>query len=222
MIEKLQHHDFVELEYTGKLSDGVIFDTTSEEVAHRAGLSHQHGSLQPAVICIGEGQLLPGLDKDLEEKEIGKEYTIVLPPELAFGKRDIKNIRIIPLNTFKEHNVQPRPGLQVDVDGERGIITSIAGGRVVVNFNHPLAGKEITYTYTIKRKIIDVSEKISYFLARSLGFPVSQIQTKVEAEKASVEMPLQLPVQFTDAISKKLAEIVSIKTVEFAVKNKSG
>lgn len=220
MSEKLRHHDFVELDYTGKLNDGMIFDTTNEHVAHEAGLPHHHGSLQPTIVCIGEHQLLPGLDKDLEGKEIGKEYTVVLPPELAFGKRDIKNIRIIPMNTFREHEVQPRPGLQVDVDGERGVVTSIAGGRVVVNFNHPLAGKEITYSYTIRRKLTDTTEKIKAFISGSMNLPANQLHVSVAEEKASVELPLQLPAEFTDLLSKKLVDLTGVKHVNFVLKKK--
>ncbi len=218
MTEKLQRHDFVELDYTGKLADGAIFDTTNEQIAHQSKLPHQHGSLHSPIVCIGERQVLPGLDQDLEGKEVGKEYSVVLPPELAFGKRDVKNLRIIPMGTFKEHKVQPQPGLQVDVDGERGIVTSIAGGRVVVNFNHPLAGKEITYTYTVKRKITDTAEKVKSFLSSMLGMPQDNLNVAMHGEKAVVTLPMQLPQQFTDMLGKKLTDINVVKTVEFVMK----
>ena len=42
---------------------------------------------------------------------------------------DIKKVKIVPTSTFKEHNLQPHPGLQINVDGEMGTITSISGGR---------------------------------------------------------------------------------------------
>lgn len=218
MTEKLQQHDFVELDYTGKLTDGAIFDTTNEQVAHLSNLPHQHGSLHSPIVCIGEHQVLPGLDKDLEGKEVGQEYTVVLPPELAFGKRDIKNLRIIPMGTFKEHKVQPQPGLQVDVDGERGIVTSIAGGRVVVNFNNPLAGKEIIYNYTVKRKITDTTEKIKSFISSMLGQPQDNVSVAMQGEKAVVTLPMQPPQQFTDMLGKKLTELNVVKTVEFVIK----
>jgi len=84
MAEKVQYHDFVEVNYTGKLADGTVFDTTVEAVAHNAGLPHQHGGVKPAIVCVGEKQLLPSLDADLVDKEVGKEYTTILPPESAF------------------------------------------------------------------------------------------------------------------------------------------
>src|SRR3989344_6396188 len=151
MSEKIQLHDFVEIEYTGKLTDGTVFDTTSEKVAKEHHLHNPKHQYKTAVVCVGERQLLPGLDVQLVDKELGKEYTLTLQPETAFGKRDIKQVKIIPMNMFRQHNVQPHPGLQVDVDGEMGLVTKVSGGRVIVNFNHPLAGKEVTYTFVVRR-----------------------------------------------------------------------
>ena len=139
MAEIVQQHDFVEVDYTGKV-EGKVFDTTLPEMASYLPTDKP---LKPLRVCVGERQLLPGLDEALIGKEIGTAFEVTLPPEKAFGKRDIKKIRIIPASTFKEHKVDPHPGLQVQVDGEMGVITGISGGRILVNFNHPLAGKEI-------------------------------------------------------------------------------
>lgn len=218
MTEKLQRHDFVELDYTGKLADGAIFDTTNEQVAHQSNLPHHHGSLHSPIVCIGERQVLSGLDNDLEGKEVGREYIVVLQPEQAFGKRDVKNLRIIPMGIFKEHKVQPQPGLQVDVDGERGIVTSIAGGRVVVNFNNPLAGKVITYNYTVKRKITDTTEKIKSFISSTVGIPQDNISVTIHAGNTVVTLPMQLPQQLMDMLGKKLTELNVVNSVEFVMK----
>ena len=218
MAEKVQHHDFVEVNYTGKLADGTVFDTTVEAVAHNAGLPHQHGGVKPAIVCVGEKQLLPSLDSDLVDKEVGKEYTTILPPESAFGKRDIKKMRIVPMSTFKEQKVNPQPGLQVDIDGELGVITRVAGGRIIVNFNHPLAGKEVTYTFTITKKITDLQEQISAFLQSALHIPKEKITVQINEQKATVELPFALPLQFTEAIGKKVAELTKMKEVSFTAK----
>src|SRR3989338_7729800 len=218
MAEKVQHHDFVEVNYTGKLADGTVFDTTVEAVAHNAGLPHQHGGGKPAIVCVGEKQLLPSLDADLVDKEVGKEYTTILPPESAFGKRDIKKMRIVPMSTFKEQKVNPQPGLQVDIDGELGVITRIAGGRVIVNFNHPLAGKEVTYTFKVRRKVTDLPEQIRSFLHSSLRIPTEQMNVVVDEGKVSVELPLQLPAQLTEMLGQKLVEITPVKSVDFLLK----
>src|SRR3989338_9525675 len=123
MSEKIKLHDFIEIEYTGKLAEGAVFDTTSEKVAKEHRLHSPERKYHPAVICVGERQILPGLDAQLVDKELGKEYTLTLPPEKAFGKRDIKLVKIMPMDMFRQHKVQPHPGLQVDVDGEMGLVT---------------------------------------------------------------------------------------------------
>lgn len=218
MAEVVQKQDFVEVEYTGKLTDGVVFDTTREDVAQKHNLHSEKMKYGPATICVGEKQLLPGLDDQLVGKEIGKQYIITLAPEHAFGKRDIKRIKIVPMNTFKEHNLQPHPGLQINVDGEIGTITQISGGRVIVNFNHPLAGKEVIYDIIVKRKVTDTTEKIKAFLNTSMRIPEDKIKVTVSDEKAVVEIPAQIPAQISELLGKKLAEVTKLKAVEIVNK----
>ncbi|HLC89165.1 MAG TPA: peptidylprolyl isomerase [Candidatus Nanoarchaeia archaeon] len=216
MADKINHHDFIELNYTGKLADGTIFDTTDEKVAKDNKIYDQKMKFGPAIICVGEQQLLPGLDQQLIGKEIGQEYTFKLNAEQAFGKRDIKRMRIMPASAFKEHNMKPYPGLQIDVDGEMGLITRVSGGRIIVNFNHPLAGKDVIYNVNILRKITEQNQQLTAFLNSTLKIPADKIQVEISEEKAAVTIPAQLPEQFTEMIGKKLAELVKLKEVKFS------
>ena len=168
MAETIKKNDFIELNYTGKLTDGKVFDTTEEKVAKDNGIYQEKMNFSPAVICVGEKQILPGLDEELIGKEINKEYEIKLTAEKAFGKRDVKKVKIVPISTFKEHNVEPQPGLQIDVDGKMGTVMRKAGGRVIVNFNHPLSGKEVIYSIKVNKIITDNKEKIVSFLNTTL------------------------------------------------------
>ena len=214
MIEKIKLHDFVEIEYTGKLTDGTVFDTTKEDVAKGNKLYNNQVKYKPAAICVGEKQLLPGLDINLVDKEVGIDYSITLKPEEAFGKRDIKNMRIVPMSTFIEHKLQPRPGLQIDVDGEMGIVTRVSGGRVIVNFNHPLAGREIVYDYKIVKKITDAKEQVELFLATSFRLPKEMLKVNIAENKANVEVPFTLPESFLDILSKKLVELTGLNEIK--------
>jgi FKBP-type peptidyl-prolyl cis-trans isomerase 2 len=216
MAEKIRLHDFIEIDYTGKLTDGTVFDTTVEAVAKNSGIATEKTKFSSMVICVGERQVLAGLDDSLEEKEVGNKYEINISPENAFGKRDVKKMKIVPMSTFKEHKVQPHPGLQIDVDGERGIVSRVAGGRVIVNFNNPLAGREVVYEVEIKRKVTDKAEMLSTFLNSTLRIPFSQIQVSVDDDIASIKMPIQLPEQFTSELGKKLTELVKLKEVKFS------
>lgn len=217
MMDTIQEHDFVELDYTGKLTEGMVFDTTVERVARENGFSGK-GSFGPMMICVGEGQVLAGLDAALVGKELGKEYNVTLPPELAFGKRDIKQLRIVPMNTFREHQMTPYPGLEVDVDGQRGVITSISGGRVIVNFNHPLAGKDVLYTFIVRRKVTDQKEQVMAFVSGTLQVPKDKVNVVVIEGKATIELPFTLPGPITDIFIKKLIALTKVQEVTFTIK----
>ncbi len=221
MVETVQLHDFIEVEYTGKLPEGVIFDTTHEDIAKKSGIFSQKTKYTSHVICVGEGHILPGIDTKIIGKEVGKEYTLELESAQAFGKRDIKKMRIVPLNTFREHNLKPQPGLQIDVDGEIGIVSSISGGRVIVNFNHPLAGKDVIYNITLKRKITDIKEKMEYYLSTTFRIKKEAIKVTLADNKASIEVPFILPQQFFDAMSKRLQEIIGLTEVQITGKQTS-
>lgn len=221
MPEKVKIQDFIELDYTGKLADGTVFDTTIEDIAKINNLFSESRKYTPATICVGEKQLLSGLDAQLEGREIGQEFTITIPPEKAFGKRDIKKMRLVPASTFKEHKVSPQPGLVVDVDGEQGTITRVSGGRIIVNFNHPLAGKEVTYNVKIIRKINDDKEKISAFLSTLLGMPQEKITVEVQENKAKVTLPVNFPVQMSTVLTRKLIELTNLKEIVWEKKEGS-
>ncbi len=215
-MDKIKLHDFVQVDYTGRLVDGTVFDTTEERIAKINGFFSEKMKFGPATICVGERQILPGLDTGLIDKEVGHTFNLKLAPEQAFGKRDVKNMKIMPMSAFREHKMQPHPGLQIDVDGQRGSITSVSGGRVIVNFNHPLAGKEVEYHVTIHQKITDHKEQITAFLNTSLHIPEKQIQVEIKEEKAEVKTPINFPEQITKVLGDKLAELTGLKEVNFS------
>ncbi len=159
---KAKKKDFVEIDFTARTEDGRVFDTTKKEVAKEENLPETE--YKPLHICIGEGQLLKGLDKALDGKELGKEYEITINPEEAFGRRDPKLVRIIPLKVFHEKEVNPYPGLSVAIDNTIATVRAVSGGRVITDFNHPLAGRKIIYKIVLRRKLENEGEKIAVIL----------------------------------------------------------
>jgi FKBP-type peptidyl-prolyl cis-trans isomerase 2 len=164
MTNSEEHHkivnkkDFIELEFIGKnLNSNEIFDTNIFEEAKK--LNPKVESIKPLFICVGYGMVVKGLDDFLDGKEIGKKYTLKLTPEKAFGKRDSKLIRLIPLKMFLAQKVYPEPGMTLALDNNLVKIISVSGGRVMVDFNNPLAGKDIEYDFTIKKKVDEIKIK---------------------------------------------------------------
>lgn len=155
----LNKNDFIEIEFTGKIKGtDEIFDTTKKEDAKLINLDEK--KIKPFILSVGNEMLPKGFDNDLEGKEVGKEYTVNLTPEEAFGKRNSKLVRMLPLKIFHEQNIQPQRGMQLNLDGKIARVLSTSGGRVLVDFNSPLAGKDLSYDYKILRKVEDKKEQV--------------------------------------------------------------
>ena len=82
----VQKNDFIELEFVARTKENnEIFDTNIKSEIDKAKLNFEP---KPFVIVIGKEMAIKGLDKDLEGKEVGKEYALEIQPENAFGKRN--------------------------------------------------------------------------------------------------------------------------------------
>ena len=226
----IKKHDFVEIEYTGRIKeDGSIFDTTEEKIAIENGMHDKHSDYSPVVISVGENYMLKGLEDQIIGKEIGNEYTFEIKSENAFGKRDAKLIQLVPTSKFKQQKIQPFPGLQLNIDGVFGIVKTVSGGRCMVDFNHPLAGKDLVYNVRINKIVDDNKEKINSLLKMHLHIKDAEIELKEEANESepdktssrlSVEIkskhniPKNAIEEFKDIVAKT---IPSIKNISFTI-----
>lgn len=216
MTNTVKMGDFVELDYTGKLEDGSVFDTTIEAVAknNQMGQEHHAHAYKPLKICVGKGHLLKGLDNKLEGKEIGKTYSLRLVPEEAFGKKSPQYIQLIATSKFTKDKIMPFPGLQVNVDGLMGVVKTVTGGRTIVDFNHPLAGKSLDYEVTVRKIIVDDAEKLSA-LIELIGL---KAVSKVENGSAQITSEQEIPKEFADKFSDDIKEAIpSIGNVSYSV-----
>ena len=208
---------FIRLNYTGKEKEsGQIFDTTIESVAHESGVPHHHGTMKPIVICLGEGHVLPGLDVKLEGLGIGK-HTIELKAEEAFGKKDAKLMRLIPTKLFHKEQINPMPGLPVTVDDKQGVIRAASGGRVIVDFNHPLAGQDVIYEVEILEEVHDKKEQVEAILhIRQLPFSA----VVVHENKAEITLQFPLPKEIADALESDIRNAAKLSEVKFSEEKK--
>jgi FKBP-type peptidyl-prolyl cis-trans isomerase 2 len=182
----IKEKDFVEIEFTGKISNtNEIFDTNIKADAEKANLNTKN--IKPFVLSVGEKMLPEGLDKDLVGKDLNKEYTLDLSPENAFGKRNPQMVKMIPTKYFHEQKIDPVRGMQLALDGQLVKVLSSDKGRTLVDFNNPLAGKSVTYTYKINKIVTDQKEKIDAlqeFLFRKIfDFKIDSNTIKFDVEK---------------------------------------
>lgn len=201
MPEITNKKDFVEVEFIGR-QDGNVFDTNIKNEAKKL---NPEAEPKPLVACIGEGLVVKGFDKALDGKEIGKKYTIKIPAEDAYGKRNSRLIRLIPKNVFIEHKMNPTAGMTILLDNALAKIISASGGRVLVDFNNPLAGKEVEYEFTIKRRVTNLNEKIA---ALQHAFFRQEFSYDIDAEnKKLIFKDLQL-ISILDMFREKFKELL--------------
>jgi FKBP-type peptidyl-prolyl cis-trans isomerase 2 len=203
----IKQNDFVEIEYTGRLKESnIIFDTTDADVAKAHDLP-KAGQYGPVVICLGQGQLLRGLEDELKGKEPGK-YTVELSPEKAFGKKNAKLIQMVPAKKFLENKIQPVPGLQLNIDGAMCTIRQVTGGRVMVDFNHPLAGRDVVYDVKIGKLVTEKKEQLKALIAMLLN--ISDEKITVADNKATLEFTQALPDILVPELQKKIKELTGL------------
>jgi FKBP-type peptidyl-prolyl cis-trans isomerase SlyD len=179
----IKEGDFIRLSYTGKVGDNV-FDTTNDDEARTAGIHSENAIYGPVTICVGQKHVIVGLDEELVGKKIGAEGTVTVPPEKAFGARDPKRVQSFPKNQFKE---KPVRGMQVKL-GEQGegTVVDLIGSKVIVDFNAPLAGQTLTYTYTIEAKAAEPLEQIRGLVRLYAG---RDMEIALDDGKATVTLP---------------------------------
>jgi len=204
----LKEKDFVEINYTGKLKDdNIIFDTTIEETAKKAGLEQRE--YKPLIICIGQSHFIKGLDNWIKGKEPGKYENIEIKAEEAYGKKDAKLIRMVSTQQFTKHKIKPQPGLQINIDNVMGIVRMVTGGRTIVDFNHPLAGKDLIYDIEIIRKIDDKKEQINSLLKLLVNMDE---EIEINDNKAEIIVKIDVPEPIQQKLKETIKELVGIES----------
>lgn len=126
----------VAIHYVGTLQDGTQFDNSRERG-------------EPLVFTIGGGEILPAFEKAVQGMEIGEILNLSLTPDNAYGQVVPDAIQPVPRASFSPE-VQLEIGTMVSGqsgDGKpiQATIESIEEDMVILDFNHPLAGKDINF-----------------------------------------------------------------------------
>lgn len=184
----IQKGDFIKITYTGRLENekGDVFDTTDEEIAREHGIYHEDYTYGGEKIIVGAGHTLKGLDEEMVGKEVGYTGNVLIPPEKGFGEYDPKLIKSYNLSQFKQ---KPEVGMQVQIEGQYGTVHRVIGRRVQVDFNHPMAGKSLYYTYTIEEKIEDEVEKIKGLVQL---YTKEILEVNIDNTTATIDIPLKI------------------------------
>ena len=213
----MQKGDFVRIDYIAKLESGEVFDLTKEDVAKKENIHNPNIKYKPVPIIVGAGFVIPGLDKALLNLHVGDKKTIEVSPQEGFGNRDPNLVRVIPQKVFKDNKMDPQQGLVVDFSGMKGRIQSVAGGRVRVDFNNPLAGKTLVYELEIKEKIENPEEQVKAIF-EFFGIEKAEVEMSDDVEIETVKLPVEMKEKISSLIldNVKVAEkpVQKVKFIE--------
>ncbi len=124
----------VSIDYTLKDKDGKIIDSSKDSDA----LEYLHGY----------GNLIKGLEKELEGKTEGDTFSVVIPPAEAYGEYNKELVLNVPKEQF-DTDVEIEPGMQFQANmaggGQIVTVTAVTEKEVTVDANHPLAGQTLYF-----------------------------------------------------------------------------
>lgn len=124
----------VVVHYQGVLDDGEVFDSSEGR--------------EPLEFTLGHGAVIPGFESAVEGMSPGEEKTVPLDPEEAYGPYDEGLVIVGPRSSFPEGPLQVGQRYTVHLKGGREAearILRLTEDSVALDFNHPLAGKRLTF-----------------------------------------------------------------------------
>jgi peptidylprolyl isomerase len=134
--------DIVSVVYDGFLSNNEIFESSKET--------------GPLEFTIGTGQIMVDFEKEVIGMAKGESKTFTLPPEIAHGPHIPDLIHTLDRKSLKDQDIQVGTvlGLSIEKDGNPhqvpALVIEVKNDEVIVDFNHPLAGKSLTYKVTVQ------------------------------------------------------------------------
>jgi len=134
-MQQVKKGDTVKVHYHGKLEDGTTFDSSEGR--------------EPLEFTVGTGQVIPGFDNGITGMVVGEKKTINIPVHEAYGEKSEEMIMEFPRDRFPQDLV-PEVGLQLNMSNGSGqnfpvMIVSVSADVVLLDANHPLAGKPLIF-----------------------------------------------------------------------------
>ncbi len=209
--------DFIRVDYVGRIKEsGEIFDVTREEVAKENGVHDSKFKYGPVPVIIGSNFVIKGLEKELREMKVGEKKNITVNSKDGFGERSEKLIRLIPIAEFQKQNIDPFPGMPIMMSNIAGKVISVSGGRVKVDFNHPLAGKELEYDIEVKNEIKNDDDKVKAMIELFIKDNNSSVKIDGDVAEILINSDVHRPTKETiaETVKKWVSSVKKVKFIE--------
>ncbi|WP_298536282.1 peptidylprolyl isomerase [uncultured Algibacter sp.] len=134
-MSQVKENDTIKVHYTGKLSNGQVFDSSLER--------------EPLEVELGKGMLIPGFEKGIIDMKLNEKKTINIPVAEAYGDvqkelmYEVKKEQLPP-------DMAPEVGMGLASKDENGRevqfrVAAVNDDHIIVDANHPLAGQDLTF-----------------------------------------------------------------------------
>ncbi|WP_223477835.1 FKBP-type peptidyl-prolyl cis-trans isomerase [Oricola indica] len=134
-MSEAQHGSKVHIHYTGKLTDGTVFDSSDGR--------------EPLEFELGAGQVIPGLDKAMRGMEVGQSKTVTIPSDEAYGPHHPEGVHVVERESLPP-NVDTDLGSRLQASAQDGNVINLTvvaadDATVTLDANHPLAGRDLVF-----------------------------------------------------------------------------
>lgn len=142
-MQKAQKGDYVTVEYEGALENGEIFESSGEN--------------GPLSFVIGQNSVFPSFEEAVIGLAPGESSTAIVRSGEAYGDRRQELIQVLNRGSLGD-TIDPQPGMVIGMKIERdgqshqipATISEVDGDRVTIDYNHPLAGRDLHYRITLR------------------------------------------------------------------------
>lgn len=133
-MSTIKNGDRVSVNYTGKLEDGSVFDTSLQE------------GREPLDVTLGQGMLIPGFENGLIGMSVGESKSVEIEPENAYGSYKENMTQEVSLSQLPE-GVSVGDVLmgQSQYGPTQVVVKEITSDVATLDMNHPLAGKKLIF-----------------------------------------------------------------------------
>jgi peptidylprolyl isomerase len=182
--------DFIKITFEMRIgTDKRLVATNIESIAKENDMFDEEQDFNEMPVIVGTKDLFDEINKSILGKNVGEGDEVEIKSEKAYGERDVKNIKVHPYSEFQKNKIDPIPGNEVRIGNRRGRVLSVSPGRVVVDFNHPWAGKDVFYKYTIVSKTEDDVGKVQNMIQQHVGKLWSSFQVEESGDNINVTIP---------------------------------
>ncbi len=149
---KIGSGSVVGIDYSLHLGDGKVIDASTPG--------------QPMTYLHGEGQIVPGLESALEGLAVGDQKKVVLQPGDGYGEHDPRGLQEVPKHAFPP-GFDPQVGMELTAEGQDGepvpfVVREVKPEAIVIDLNHPLAGKTLHFDVTVREVRAATAEELAH------------------------------------------------------------